>query len=302
MGIPVFVTGRSGTGKTYSTKRIPRDKACFISVQKPRLPYRGDFEEHYKTDRTFTIIQILKSTEKKIVIIDDAQYLMANEYLRRADEKTYDKFTDIGVSFRQLIDTVDELPVDVVVYFMWHTDTKDGITQMKTVGRMVDQYITPEGLSDIVLETAVVDGKYYFMTQNNGHNGVKSPEGMFPEFSIDNDLQYVDDSIRNYYYFEGSKTDEEIKEEAVEHIGEVEPPKRRKRRATENKDEGSEETAETVGEEKPRERKRRVENTSDESSEEIAEKAYQKAQESNERLGIDTEQEKKRARKRRNEE
>ena len=163
MGIPVFVTGRSGTGKTFSTKRIPRDKACFISVQKPRLPYRGDFEEHYKTDRTFTIIQILKSTDKKIVIIDDAQYLMANEYLRRADEKSYDEFTDIGVSFRQLIDTVDELPVDVVVYFMWHTDTKDGITQMKTVGRMVDQYITPEGLSDIVLETAVVDGKYYFM-------------------------------------------------------------------------------------------------------------------------------------------
>lgn len=283
MGIPVFVTGRSGTGKTYSTKRIPRDKACFISVQKPRLPYRGDFEEHYKTDTTFTIIQILKSTEKKIVIIDDAQYLMANEYLRRADEKSYDKFTDIGVSFRKLIDTVDELPVDVVVYFMWHTDTKDGITQMKTVGRMVDQYITPEGLSDIVLETAVVDGKYYFMTQNNGHNGVKSPEGMFPEFSIDNDLQYVDDSIRNYYYFEGSKTDEEIKEEAVEHIGEVEPPRRRerKRRATESE---------------------KVENTSDESSEETAEKAYQKAQESNERLGIDMEQEKKRARKRRNEE
>lgn len=295
MGIPVFVTGRSGTGKTFSTKRIPRDKACFISVQKPRLPYRGDFEEHYKTDRTFTIIQILKSTDKKIVIIDDAQYLMANEYLRRADEKSYDKFTDIGVSFRELIDTVDELPEDVVVYFMWHTDTKDGITQMKTVGRMVDQYITPEGLSDIVLETAVVDGKYYFMTQNNGHNGVKSPEGMFPEFSIDNDLQYVDDAIRNYYYFEGSKTDEEIKEEAVEHIGEVEPPKRRERKRR-----ASEEMAEPVGEvesPKPRERKRQ---TSE--SEETAEKAYQKAQESNERLGIDTEQEKKRARKRRNEE
>lgn len=252
MGIPVFVTGRSGTGKTFSTKRIPRDKACFISVQKPRLPYRGDFEEHYKTDRTFTITQILKSTEKKIVIIDDAQYLMANEYLRRADEKSYDKFTDIGVSFRQLIDTVDELPEDVVVYFMWHTDTKDGITQMKTVGRMVDQYITPEGLSDIVLETAVVDGKYYFMTQNNGHNGVKSPEGMFPEFSIDNDLQYVDDSIRNYYYFTGAKTDEEIAVEAQEHIGEVEKPKRRERK---KRDEEVVQE-ETVEEEKPKRNRR----------------------------------------------
>lgn len=260
MGIPVFITGRSGTGKTYSTKRIPRDKACFISVQKPRLPYRGDFEEHYKTDRVATIIKIMKDTDKKIIIVDDAQYLMANEYLRRADEKSYDKFTDIGVSFRQLIDTVDQLSDDVVVYFMWHTDTKDGLTQMKTVGRMVDQYITPEGLSDIVLETAVVDGKYYFMTQNNGHNGVKSPEDMFPEFSIDNDLQYVDDSIRNYYYFKDSKTDEEIRVEAQEHIGEVEPPKRRERKKrTEEVVVDEPETVKENEEEKPKRTRRRKE-------------------------------------------
>lgn len=277
MGIPAFIVGKSGTGKTFSTKRIPRDKACMISVQKPRLPYRGEFDEHYKTDDIKQIIKIMRDTDKKIIIIDDGQFLMANEYLRRADEKSYDKFTDIGVNFRTLIDEIDALPEDTLVYLMWHTDTTDGMTRMKTVGRMVDQYITPEGLSDIVLETAVVDGKYYFMTQNNGHNTCKSPEGMFPEFSIDNDLQYVDDAIRNYYYFEGSKTDEEMQEEAVEHIGEVEPPKRR-------------------------ERKRRVENTSDESSEETAEKAYRKAEESNEKLDIDMEQEKKRARKRRNEE
>lgn len=241
MGIPVFITGRSGTGKTFSTKYLGRDKVCFISVQKPRLPYRGDFEEHYRTDRVSRIVDILKDTDKKIVVIDDGQYLMANEYLRRADEKSYDKFTDIGVSFRNLIDEIDRLPDDVVVYLMWHTDTKDGLTQMKTVGRMVDQYITPEGLSDIVLETAVVDGKYYFMTQNNGHNGVKSPEGMFPEFSIDNNLQYVDDAIRNYYYMDGAKTDEQMKTEAVEHVGEVEPPKRRERKRRD-----AVETADTV--------------------------------------------------------
>ena len=198
MGIPVFITGRSGTGKTYSTKYFESKEVCFISVQKPRLPYRGAFEEHYRTDNVTEIIKLIEKSDKKIIIIDDAQYLMANEYLRRANEKSYDKFTDIGVAFRELIDTIDKVDDEVVVYLMWHTDTKDGLTQMKTVGRMVDQYITPEGLSDIVLETAVVDGKYYFMTQNNGHNGVKSPEGMFPEFSIDNNLKYVDDSIRNY--------------------------------------------------------------------------------------------------------
>lgn len=242
MGIPVFITGRSGTGKTYSTKYFGENEVCFISVQKPRLPYRKRFEEHFRTDKISQIIQLMKSTDKKVVIIDDGQYLMANEYLRRANEKSYDKFTDIGVAFRNLIDAIDDLDDDVVVYLMWHTDTKDGLTQMKTVGRMVDQYITPEGLSDIVLETAVVDGVYNFMTQNNGSNGVKSPEGMFDSFSIDNNLKFVDDAIRNYYYFEGAKNDAEIKEEAKEHIGEVEPKPRRRRAKVE---------AEAVKEEKP---------------------------------------------------
>lgn len=229
MGIPVFITGRSGTGKTYSTKFFGEDEVCFISVQKPRLPFRKKFVEHFRTDRISQIINLMNTTDKKVVIIDDGQYLMANEYLRRANEKSYDKFTDIGVAFRNLIDAIDDLPDETIVYLMWHTDTKDGLTQMKTVGRMVDQYITPEGLSDIVLETAVVDGVYNFMTQNNGTNGVKSPEGMFNDFSIDNNLKYVDDCIRNYYYFDNSKTDAEIKEEAKEHVGEVEPKVRRRR-------------------------------------------------------------------------
>ena len=234
MGIPVFITGRSGTGKTYSTKYFDDDEVCFISVQKPRLPFRKKFTEHFRTDKTTQIIKIMQGTDKKVIVIDDGQYLMANEYLRRANEKNYDKFTDIGVAFRNLIDSIDELPEETVVYLMWHTDTKDGLTQMKTVGRMVDQYITPEGLSDIVLETAVVDGVYIFMTQNNGLNGVKSPEGMFEDFSIDNNLKYVDDCIRNYYYFTGSKTDEQIKEEAKAHVGEVEPKKRLRRKKEES--------------------------------------------------------------------
>lgn len=271
MGIPVFITGRSGTGKTYSTKFFGEDEVCFISVQKPRLPFRKKFTEHFRTDKVTQIIDLMQSTDKKVIIIDDGQYLMANEYLRRANEKSYDKFTDIGVSFRNLIDSIDDLPDETVVYLMWHTDTKDGLTQMKTVGRMVDQYITPEGLSDIVLETAVVDGVYNFMTQNNGANGVKSPEGMFNDFSIDNNLKYVDDCIRNYYYFEDSKSDEEIKVEAKEHVGEVEPKvrKRRKRNIIEDvpvevveaaqEDERDEVPFDEAEEPKKRTRKRRTE-------------------------------------------
>jgi hypothetical protein len=64
---------------------------------------------------------------------------------------------------------------------------------------MIDQYITLEGLFTIVLKTHVSDGRYTFITQNNGFDTVKTPMGMFPEQEIDNDLLMVDDTIREYY-------------------------------------------------------------------------------------------------------
>ena len=228
MAVPVLILGQSGTGKSYSMKNFNEDEICLISVQKSLLPFRKKFTETVVTDKYSEIINAMKATKKKVIIIDDTQYLMCNEFMRRATERGYDKFTEIAQNFWSLVvQEVNNLPSDVIVYLLCHTATdENGVEKMKTIGKLVDEKITPEGLFTIVLKTAVSDGNYAFVTQNNGKDTVKSPEGMFSTYAINNDLKYVDEKIRNYYELGNFLSDEEIKEidKLAENV-EIEPPK-----------------------------------------------------------------------------
>ena len=244
MGIGVMILGQSGTGKSYSMKNFNEDEICLISVQKSLLPFRKKFDEAVVTDSYTEIIKTLKKTTKKVVVIDDTQYLMCNEFMRRAAEKGYDKFTEIAQNFWSLVvQEVNNLADDVIVYLLCHTATdENGVEKMKTIGRMIDEKITPEGLFTIVLKTAVSDGQYYFITQNNGKDTVKSPEGMFNTYAINNDLKYVDEKIRNYYELGSEfKSDEEVAEmDTAAEITDIEPPKpksERKRMARKSREE-----------------------------------------------------------------
>ena len=141
---------------------------------------------------------------KKIYVIDDSQYIMANEYFDRANEKGYDKFVDIGANFRNLVHLVNnELPDDVLVYFLHHpeTDTNTGKVKAKTIGRMLDEKLTLEGCFDIVLHARTDGREHWFSTQSDGTDTAKSPEEMF-EDRIPNDLAFVDKTIREYYGME----------------------------------------------------------------------------------------------------
>ena len=238
MATAVLILGQSGTGKSYSMKNFNEDEICLISVQKSLLPFRKKFTETVVTDKYSEIIKAMKATKKKVIVIDDTQYLMCNEFMRRATERGYDKFTEIAQNFWSLVvQEVNNLPSDVIVYLLCHTATdENGVEKMKTIGKLVDEKITPEGLFTIVLKTAVSDGNYAFVTQNNGKDTVKSPEGMFSTYAINNDLKYVDEKIRNYYELgESFLSDDEIKEidKLAENV-EIEPPKpkeERKRRS-----------------------------------------------------------------------
>ena len=239
-----MILGQSGTGKSYSMKNFNEDEICLISVQKPLLPFRKKFDEVVVTDSYTEIIKTLRNTDKKVIVIDDTQYLMCNEFMRRATEKGFDKFTEIAQNFWSLVvQEINKLADDVLVYLLCHTATDDnGVEKMKTIGRMVDEKITPEGLFTIVLKTAVSDGQYYFITQNNGKDTVKSPEGMFNTYAINNDLKYVDEKIRNYYELGNEfKSDEEVAEmDTVAEITDIEPPKpksERKRMARKSREE-----------------------------------------------------------------
>jgi len=200
MGVPVLVMGESGSGKTFSIRNFKPDEVGIFSVEKGRLPFKGDFK--VKKRATYKDISgIFKDPKLKRYVIDDAQYLLVNELFDRAKEVGYQKYTDMAVNFRNLIHGINySLPDDVIVYILHHTETDSntGKVKAKTVGKMIDQYLTLEGCFDIVL-LAETDGKdHYFITQSDGNTTAKSPFGMFPA-KIDNDLAAVDAAIREFW-------------------------------------------------------------------------------------------------------
>lgn len=238
MGQLVFILGKPGTGKSYSLRNFPKDMAAVINVQGKILPFKGAGAwKMISTDDSEEITAAVEELSKKhkVIIIDDYQYVMANEFMRRSTEKGFDKFTDIGRHAWDIANKVRELPPEVIVYILCHTDTDaDGNERLKTIGKLLDEKIYLEGMSTIVLKTHVEDGKYTFLTQNNGRDTVKSPAGMFPSYAIENDLHYVDEKIRSFYELGEHKTDEEMSEAdaaaAHEEIQKAEPKKKRSKK------------------------------------------------------------------------
>ena len=200
MGVPVLVLGETGSGKTYSIKNFGVDEVCIFSVEKGRLPFKKEFKV-LRNAKYGDIGAVLKEPKLKAYIIDDSQYLLVNEMFDRAKDAGYNKFTDMALNFRNLIHYINHnLPDDVVVYFLHHTDTDSntGKIKAKTIGKMLDQQLTVEGCFDIVLLTSVEGNEHFFITQSDGYTTAKSPEGMF-DLKIPNDLKAVDTAIREYW-------------------------------------------------------------------------------------------------------
>lgn len=235
MAIGVLVLGESGTGKTFSISSFKENEVKILSVAKQILSFRGKYEI-VKTPTADDVIREMRNTSKKNIVIDDFQYILGLPMMRRIGEKGWDKFNDISQPYADVLDAINGLPDDTIVYFLSHTETaEDGKTKIKTIGKALDKYITIEGLFMIVLGTHVIDQKYFFTTQNNGNNTVKTPYGMFDNMYIPNDLKYVEDKIRNYYYMDGAKSDEEIAAEDEEHAVSEEDTKRQSRRSKREK-------------------------------------------------------------------
>ena len=199
MAILVMVYGQSGTGKSTSLRNFEPEDVCIINVSGKPLPFRKKFNTN-NTDSYTKILMNLPNVTKPSIVIDDATYLMVNEFMRNAKVTGYQKYTDMAYNFNNLIDAAAELPEDKIVYFLGHSDqADDGREHFKTIGKMLDNYVTLEGKFTIVLKTMVKDGEYFFATQNNGQDTVKSPMGLFESAIIPNDLKAVDTAIREYY-------------------------------------------------------------------------------------------------------
>lgn len=213
MAQKVLILGDSGTGKSASLRNFTPEEILVINSAGKPLPFKNHLECFTPRYEKLTqdVLDAMDKTKKKVIVIDDAQYIMSFQYMRRIKEGGWDKWNDIQGDFFNIIKACDYMPDDVVVYFLSHIQRDDeGHEKIKTMGKMLDEKITIEGLFTTVLKTAVKDGQYFFLTQNSGMDTVKSPIGMFPSYAIDNDLKYVDDKIRNYYEIGEYKADAEI--------------------------------------------------------------------------------------------
>lgn len=215
MSIATMILGQSGTGKTTSLRNLDPAQVLLIQAVKKPLPFKAagwlpwtqatPNGSIIHTDDAHVICGAMQRTKKQIIVVDDFQYILANEFMRRVlDNETgnqaFAKYNEIARKAWDILMTAGKLPDDVRVYILAHTqEDESGRIKAKTIGKLLDEKITMEGLLTIVMRTAVVNGTYVFSTQNNGLDTVKTPMGMFDSEHIDNDLKAVDHAICDYY-------------------------------------------------------------------------------------------------------
>lgn len=201
MGIPVLIIGESGSGKSTSLRNFKTNEVGIFNVASKPLPFKNQLP---KVDHASygMILGALSDGKRKLktYVIDDSQFLLVFESFDRAKEAGYGKFTDFALNFYNLVRyIIEKTPDDCIVYFLHHTErTDDGRTKAKTIGKMLDNQLTVEGMFSIVLLCKTDGTRHYFETQSDGFTTAKSPMEMFDR-EIDNDLKAVDTRIREYW-------------------------------------------------------------------------------------------------------
>jgi hypothetical protein len=216
MSIATLILGDSGSGKSTSLRNLDPAKTLLIQALKKPLPFRAaawkvrqdkaSGGNIVQTDNAAQIEKIMRRSTHDVIVIDDFQATLTGEFMRRSQETGYQKYTDIGRSVFDICTAAGDLAAHRRVYIMAHTATDEaGHVRMKTVGKMVDQYVVPEGFFTIVLRTMRRDKAYYFSTQTNGFDCCKSPIGMLPDQYIENDLAAVDKAVCDFYGIEAQR-------------------------------------------------------------------------------------------------
>ena len=221
----IMLLGKSGTGKSTSIKGLNPKETVVINVLGKRLPFKGSnalynkenknlFQRESYTD-IISLVQNIsdKATNVKNIILDDFIYVMRKEYFSRARETGYNKYTELAQHFQQIISTCEKLREDLNVFMILHSEDvqSDKVTtgyKVSTVGNLVDNCYNPLEVVPMVLYSSVkYDDKgnieYGFYTHRCKEGVVeipaKTPDEMFDEDFIPNDLGYVVKKMNEYY-------------------------------------------------------------------------------------------------------
>ena len=207
MGVPVLVMGFSGSGKSSSLRGFEPGEIGVFSVAGKRLPFKTDIRtadmerkrvEFEAFDPYGYIKGVLESGRMRAYAIDDSQYLMGFEEMD-SGKTGYEKFNSIGFNFIGLVRFVrSSLPDDAIVYFLHHPEEENGRIKPKTIGKLIDNHYTLEGLFEITIMAEYDKGGYVFRTETDGFTPFKNPPGMLQD-GMPNDLKAVDAAIREYW-------------------------------------------------------------------------------------------------------
>jgi AAA domain len=217
----IAVVGATGTGKSTSIKHLNPKETYIINTARKELPFKGadklyntENKNYKEVDEITEIHRLLltiseKAPHIKNIVIEDSNYMMAFRMVEKATETGYTKFSILAKDMVEMLRATRKLRDDLKVFYFTHPETiEDGGEivgyKMKTSGKMLDNQINLEGLFSICLYTHVEEGKegvvsYNFVTNRYKKYPAKTPDGMFTEIKIPNNLQLVADTIDEYY-------------------------------------------------------------------------------------------------------
>lgn len=210
----ILIYGKSGSGKTRSLCNFGEDEIFYVNVTGKRPPFRKKFKYEFKSADVEMIKKGLSKMPCKTAVIDDSTYIMTNRFMAghskpKSGSSSFDLYNDIADEFFGLLNYIKtQLPDDVLVFIIMHEEANDyGDVKLRTIGKLLDQKVCIEGMATTVLRCVTQDKEHYFLTRTDGSDITKSPEGMFEEEKIPNDLKAVADAVRAYY----NETEEEEK-------------------------------------------------------------------------------------------
>jgi len=235
MSQAILIVGESGSGKSTSIRNLEPEETAILNTINKSLPFKGGkkFNTQY-SDNPNKICQWLEHISKnkphiKNIIVDDFQYVMANEYMKSARTskskdavfKMYDK---IGGGAWDILDLAKNLRDDLFVFILTHSEMSEtGKLKAKTIGQVLDNKVTLEGMFTVVLFTEVTSNGYYFLTTNKGGATTgKTPFDMFDKPIIPNDLKLVLTAINAYNEDDAQLSGEPIEKSLLEnHIKKI---------------------------------------------------------------------------------